>query len=499
MNLIKRTTLFALLLVLVLSFTAFAAQVQVTVLHTNDLHGHAAGFVADTKVGEIGGLARIETLINEIRAEQPNVILLDGGDCLHGTNEINVSKGMNMVALMSGMGYDAMVPGNHDFNYGYKQLLNLANVASFDILSANVLKDGENILQPYTLIEKGGYKFAIIGLSTQDTPIVTHPNNVQGLVFADPIATAKAMVAKAKADANFVIVLSHLGYEVDKTLAQNVPGIDLIVGGHSHTVLDKPTTVNGINIVQDGEWGKNLGRVDLTIEDGKITAINGKLIPVGNKVAKNVAVETVVNVYKAKLAETMNVVIGSSDVDLMGDRGQVRTRETNLADLIIDVMREATKADLAVTNGGGIRASIAKGDITVGSVYTVLPFDNTLVVMQFTGAQIRAALELSVSKYPAENGGFLQVSGLKFTFDPSKPAGQRIVEVTANGQPLDPNKTYVVATNDFTAVGGDGYTMFKDGKVLFQSGLYLRDVVVDYIKAQGNISSKTDGRITVKQ
>lgn len=498
MGFFKRVSLLTFVLMLVVSITAFAAPVQVTILHTNDVHGHISPFTVSGVKGELGGFARLATLVNQVRNEQPNTMLLDAGDILHGTNVVTSTRGLNMVALMNGLGYDAMVPGNHDFNYGYQQLLSLGQLAKFAVVSANVVKDGDSVFAPYTIIEKGGYNFAIIGLSSPETPILTHPNNVIGLNFTDPVAKAKEMVAKVKDSADFIIVLSHLGYDVDQVLAKEVPGINVIIGGHSHTVLDKQVVINGVTIAQTGEWGKNLGRVDLTIDGKNITTVTSKLIPVTEAVAKNPAVNTVVKAYEDKLNEVLGVVVGKADADLIGDRGQVRTRETNLADIVADVMLNACDADIAVTNGGGIRASILKGDITVGSIYTVLPFDNTLVVIQVTGAQLKAALELSVTKYPAENGGFLQVAGLKFTFDPSKPAGQRVLDVTVKGQPLDLNKSYKVATNDFTAAGGDGYTMFKEGKVLFQSGLYLRDLMVSYVQAHGNVNAKTDGRITVK-
>jgi 2',3'-cyclic-nucleotide 2'-phosphodiesterase (5'-nucleotidase family) len=497
MKMMKRVSIIAIVLMLVLSMAAIAAPVKLTIVHTNDTHGRIASYAVTGVQGEVGGFAKLYTLVQQIRKDVPNVLLLDAGDTLHGTNLVNLQKGLNVVGMMNGLGYDAMVPGNHDFNYGYAHLLDLSKLADFKVLSANVEKDKKPVFAPYTIIEKEGVRVAIIGVSAEETPIVTHPNNVIGLNFSNPVEKVKNMVAEVKDKADIIVVLSHTGYEVDQKIAKEVPGIHLIIGGHTHTQLDKVTVVNNVIIAQSGEHGKNLGRIDLSIEDGKIAGYAGYLIPIDGKVAKNSAINQIIKVQDAKLSTMMNEVVGTSSVVLQGERGQVRTQETNLGNLVADVMLGACKADLAVTNGGGIRASINSGEITVGEIFTTLPFDNTLVVIEVTGAQLKAALENSVSKAPGENGAFLQVAGIKFSYDVKKPAGQRVLDVTVQGKALDLNKKYLVATNDFTAAGGDGYTSFKEGKVVYQSGLYLRDLMVSYIKAQKTIDAKVEGRVNV--
>ncbi|AZR72096.1 hypothetical protein BBF96_01025 [Anoxybacter fermentans] len=499
MNFLKRVSIITLIFVLTVSVLAFAAEpVKVTILHTNDTHGRIASFTPRGEEKEIGGFARILTLINKIRAEEENVILLDAGDTLHGTNLVNLQKGLNMLTLLNTMGYDAMVPGNHDFNYGYKHLLKLAKFAKFDIVSANVEKDGALLFAPYTILEKGGYRFAILGISTPETPITTHPANVAGLNFVDPIQRVKEIVEKLSGSVDFIIMLSHLGYEGDRMIAEQVPGLDIIIGGHSHTSLEEPVVVNGVIIAQDGDYGRTLGRIDLTIEDGKIIKYSGRLIPVKDTIAKNPVVDVVVKAYEDKLRTLMGEVVGTTSVDLVGERALVRTQETNLGNLITDIMLAYCDADLVMTNGGGIRASIAKGDITIGDIYTVLPFDNTLVVLELTGAQIKAALEHGVRKYPKQNGGFLHVAGMTYAFDPNRPAGDRIVEVKIRGKDLDLNKIYRVATNDFLAAGGDGYSMFTEGTIVYQSGSYLRDLMVDYLREHGSVSPEVEGRITIR-
>ena len=344
-----------------------------------------------------------------------------------------------------------------------------------------------------------GSKVGMFGRSPVDTPRVTHPNNVIGLKFLDPIDSAMTVMAELEESADIIICLSHLGYEEDLKLAKAMPGIDIIVGGHSHTVLDKPVKVGPTVIVSAGEWAAYAGTLEVTVKNNAVTAFEGKLVRLDEKVADarlSSRVGARIKVYGNALAKEMNVVIGKALVDLDGERANVRTKETNMGNLVTDIMKGATKADIALTNGGGIRASIKAGDITVGGVISVLPFDNSLVVIQLRGDAIVKALELSVGSYPNQLGGFLQVSGLTFKFDPAKPAGSRVVEVKVNGLTIDPYRLYSVATNDFTAAGGDGYAMFKDAKVLYMSGEMLRDVAIKYIKGL-EIAPKVEGRISV--
>ncbi len=494
----KRVSVFVLVLIMAMSMVAFAAETKVTILHTNDMHGRLAGFVPRGEENEIGGFARIATLIRDICTFEENVILLDAGDTVHGTNLVNFTEGIDMIQLLNYIGYDAMVPGNHDFNYGYKHLEDLVKFAKFKVVSANVEKDGTSLFAKYTILERDGYRFAIVGLSAPETVIMTHPANVVGLDFLDPIVTTKSLVDSLKSSVDFVIVLSHLGYSKDKVLAESVSGIDVIIGGHSHTAIAKPELVNNVIIAQTGEYTKNLGRVNLIIEDGKIVDYNGELIPVVYTIPKEPIVNAIVKTFENKLLNVMGEIVGASIVDLIGDRANVRTEETNMGNLITDIMLANCDADLVMTNGGGIRASIAKGDITINDIYTVLPFDNTLVVLELTGAQIKAALEHAVRKYPEQNGGFLHVSGMTYTFDPAKATGERVVDVMVNYAELDLNQTYQVATNDFVAAGGDGYSMFKEGSIVYESGLYLRDLMVSYLKEYSFVEPKVEGRIVCK-
>lgn len=488
--------------------TVFAQDgVTLTILHINDMHGRLEPFTPSGAKEDVGGLVRVATLVNQIRAEAggEGVILLNAGDAVHGTNVTNLFNGEPVIDAMNAMGFKALTLGNHEFNFGQDVLANLQAKAQFPFLAANVYKETEpghftGLTPLYVIYEVKGIKVGIFGLSPKDTPIVTHPNNVIGLTFEDPVATAKAVVADLEGKADVIIALSHLGYSEDIALAKAVPGIDVIVGGHSHTEVPTPVKEGKTIIVQAGEYAKFLGRLDITVKDGDVVSYNGSLIPVANKVASDPTVADIIAKYNSELNTKLKAKAGSTAVNLDGERANVRTKETNLGNFVCDVLKANTGADIALTNGGNIRASINAGDITVGDVYTVLPFDNIIMVLEVTGAQLKAALEQSVSKYPEQLGGFMQVSGLKFTFGPSRPAGERVVEVLVNGKPLDLAAKYSVATNDFIAAGGDGYTMFKDAKVLVNTGLMFRDIVVEYLQGLGQpISPEVEGRIIVKQ
>ncbi|MCR4401342.1 MAG: 5'-nucleotidase C-terminal domain-containing protein [Firmicutes bacterium] len=494
---------FLLSVVCVLPAAAAPASGHIVILYTNDVHGRLEAFKPSGSNEAIGGMIKLATLVEDIVAKEgENVLILNAGDSIHGTNIVNLFEGKSMIEVMEAVGVQAMAVGNHEFNYGQPVLLERANEADFPFLSANTIRviDGRAILPGVLIVTVDGIRVGILGLSPLDTYTSTHPKNVVGLEFVDPIRVAGWMVPflREQEGVDIVIALSHIGYEEDKKLASAVPGIDVIVGGHSHTRLEKPEKVGGTIIVSAGEHARDLGKLEITVENGIVTAFSGGLVPVAAGVAEDNEVKAIVAGYQKQLEERLSAVVGESMVTLDGERAHVRTRETNLGNLVADVMRAAGQADIALTNGGGIRASMDKGPITVGEIFTVLPFDNTLVVLEVSGENVKKALERAVSDYPKELGAFLQVSGVRFEFDPAKPAGGRVMSVEIAGAPLDPKKLYKVATNDFMAAGGDGYDMFKGAKVLFSSGEMLRDVMARYIAEAGAVSPQVEARIVVK-
>jgi 5'-nucleotidase/UDP-sugar diphosphatase len=476
---------------------------KITILHTNDSHAR----VEEGKYDGMG-FAKLSTLVKQHKAENTNTLLFDAGDTFHGTTFATLVRGESIVDIFNKIGYDAMAAGNHDFNYGYERLLELSAMAEFPVLSANVVKeDGTLLLPPYMIKEVDGLKIGIFGLSTPETHYKTHPKNVEGLTFTDPVAAAQGMVEELKAqNVNMIIALTHLGIDESSTdtsikVAQGAPGIDLIVDGHSHsTLVEGLQGENDTLIVSAGEYTKNLGVVELVFENDQLVSKTARLIT--KEDAANIEpdpdVQAVIDANKVAQEEVLAEVVGQTAVKLDGERENVRKGETNLGNLITDAMLQTSGAEVAITNGGGIRASIDSGDITKGDIITVLPFGNYIVTKEVVGEDIIAALENGASGYPATNGAFAQVGGMTYKIDPSKPAGERIYDVMVNGKPLNLKKIYVLATNDFMAAGGDEYTMFADEAIKneFPS---LDEAVINYIKAQGEVSPKTEGRIVIEE
>jgi 2',3'-cyclic-nucleotide 2'-phosphodiesterase (5'-nucleotidase family) len=429
---------------------------------------------------------------------------------IQGNAWANFSRGKSSIEVMNAMKFDAMVVGNHEFDFGPKVLKERLAQARFPMLGANVA--GFAALKPYVIKKLQGVRVAIIGVVTQDTPVATHPRNVAGLTFSTPESAVKKYLAALKGRADIFIVLSHCGFQADRELAAKVPGIDVIVGGHSHTKLLQPELVGQTIIVQAWEHAKALGVLNLRIKDCKIAGFDGALQEISPATGSaNCQVQDIVARYERQAASRLQRVIGETEVDLDGKN--VRTGETNLGDYVADVMRQTAGAEVSLINGGTIRTGIPQGKITVKDIYCMLPFDNYLVAISLTGAQLKQALEHGVFRLEDSPGSFPQVSGLTFTYSRSAPPGARVKEVTVGGRPLDPQKEYVVATNDYLVAGGDGYTAFGEalksagdyanlGGTLTSSklayndpGAWLRDIVIDDIQARKTIAPKVDGRI----
>ncbi|GED71054.1 hypothetical protein BRE01_47560 [Brevibacillus reuszeri] len=474
-----------------------AATTHVTIAHTNDTHGH----IQEDKGQKEFGFAKIATLLKEWRAENDNFLLLDAGDTFQGTVFVNQFKGESVVPILNSLNYNVMAAGNHEFDFGFEQLLKLRDMLKHPVISANVFKaDGKELLVPTFKAEIGGKKFAFVGFVAEDTPVLTHPDNVKGLTFKSPVEVAKTVVPELKKEVDHVIVVSHIGVDVDREIAKNVPGIDLIVGGHSHTPLTTPELVNGTYIVQDWEYGKSLGRADLYYLGKELVAFSGGLKEYDENVVADPDVDKMVQEIVKQIDSVMNVVIAKSEVPLDGDRTLVRAKETNIGNLITDIMLERTKsikgyeADVALANGGGIRTQLDAGDITKKNLYTLLPFENnTLSVVEVTGEELKQALENGVSQVGTGAGRFPQISGMSFTYNASKPVGERVLEVKVAGQPLDLAKKYKVATIDFLAAGGDGYESFK--KPFFNTGLSMYSIVEEGLIKRKVVNPKVEGRI----
>lgn len=474
---------------------------ELTIYHTNDTHGRT---VNRTLNADAVALAKIAGKVEADRAAGKNVLLLDAGDTFHGDINANLFSGYTVVKVLNEAGYDAMAPGNHDFNYGSERLLKLASYARFDVLAANVTKDGAPLLDDCVIKKIDGVRIGIFGLATPETVYKSHPSNTAGLTFEDEIETAAAYVKKLQAmGAQYIICLGHIGIDgstevISEKIMESVDGIDLFIDGHSHSVIDGGKEVGGGLLVSTGEYLNNVGVVQVSIKDGVATT-TAKLVNKEGAAAwpEKQSINEMCDYYDKLVSDKLNVVIGKTEEDLVGEREFVRTRQTNLGSLITDALRSATGANIALQNGGGIRVSIPKGDITYANIKAVLPFNNLGVVKKYTGAAILEALELSVSAYPDASGGFLHVSGMTFSFDPAKEAGSRVSDVLVGGEPLDLEKEYTVALNDFTAAGGDNYTMLGGGALLAERPS-LDALVSDYIIENGPAYEPGE-RITVIQ
>lgn len=475
---------------------------SIVVLYTNDFHGAVEPEETQGSGGtsEEGGLVNLVSLIDQLRAEHPGpTLLLDAGDTFQGSYVSNSTQGELVMAAMNVAGYDAWTLGNHEFDWGQEPLQARIAQAGFPALAANVLDEetGElwDEVQPYTVVEVGRIKAGILGLTYPDTPAINRPENVAGLEFRKAEETVRRYLPEIQEQADLVIVLSHLGYDGDLALAKAVDGVDVIVGGHSHMFLESPRNINNTLIVQAGAKGQVVGRLELTVsvDAGEVINFSSRkvLVPVtGNLAAVNQEVQSLVDAALAEAAETIEQPIGETAVALQPQS----TGEFALGNLIVDAMLAADvdgqPADIAMHNNGGIRAALPKGPVSFGQLYAVLPFDNQIMALDLTGEQVLRILEHSVSTSP----GKMQVAGMTFRFDMSRPAGDRILEAAVGSEPLDPARLYRVVTIDYLASGGDGQETFLEGinPVYGDTAVW---VVAQYIQDHSPVHPKVEGRI----
>jgi len=496
----KKVLSLILVLAVVFSFGSFAAETgtNITIVHINDTHAK----VFEGKYDGMG-IAKVAAKVEALKAENPNTLLLDAGDTFHGTTFATLDKGASIIKVMNAMKYDVMTTGNHDFNYGQDRLLELAEMADFPILADNVVKeDGSKLLESYVIKEVDGVKIGIFGIASPETVYKTHPDNVKGLTFVDPVESSKAVVAELNDKVDVIIALAHVGVDEETLvkstdIAKALPEIDVIIDGHSHTEFENGMPVNGVLIASSGEYTKNIGIINLTVLDGKVTAKTAELFTKAEAadLEPSSEISALMDDIKVEQEKITSVVLSNTKAVLDGERGQVRAGETNLGNLIADAMIHESGAEVAITNGGGIRASIPVGDITKGDIITVLPFSNYIVTKEVTGADIKAAIENGVDSYPATKGAFPHISGFAYTFDANLPAGQRVTSITKNGMALDMNKTYILATNNFMAAGGDNYTMFADYPIKGEFAA-LDEALIDYMNVVDTSNLPALSRVT---
>lgn len=559
----KRVVMLGMLMFFVAS-VALGEEFTLTIVHTNDTHSR------------LDDMARQATLVEEIRAQNENLLLLHAGDAFTGTLYFTVHQGAADAWIMNAIGFSAMALGNHEFDGGPAVLSTFASEVSFPLLCANFDFTGEPALAgkilPYTILDIDGKRVGIFGLTTEDTAWSSSPG--PNIVIGDAAFFAQKAVADLTAQGvDVIIALTHLGWDRDLELAETVPGIDIIVGGHSHTLPEEyPTVVerkllnvntasfaelqtlpgigpviaqriidwrtknpfqkvedllqvSGIGparlaairnlvtvsdepvrtlVVQAGEHAQHLGQLTVTFDLGLVKSWTGKLISVKDVPPHPVLSEKLA-VFSEPIAALAAQVIGETKVELDGERARVRSQETNLGNLVADAIlwkAQVAGAQIALWNGGGIRASVPQGPVSWGDCMNILPYGNYLVVLEVTGKQILQALENGVSLVEELKGRFPHVAGLRFVWDPSASPGFRIVSVEVFvdeiWQPLDLAATYRLATSNFLAQGGDGYEMFKEALNSWNLGFVDYEILAEYIESHSPVAPQVEGRIVRK-
>ena len=529
------SVLLAMAMVLSLTVTSFAADTaadakaemagKTVILHTNDVHGAVEGY------------AYIAQLKADYEAKGAEVILVDAGDFSQGTTYVSSTKGADAVTMMNAAGYDVVTLGNHEFDYGYAQLKENMSKAKFKVVCADVFnEDGTPIFDAsYTYTTKSGVKVGFFGMETPETQTKANPALIKGLTFADKDAFTKAAADQVAAlkDADVVICLAHLGVDAESApyrstdLYAAVKGIDFIVDGHSHTVMTKGE--KGEPIQSTGTAFKNIGVI--VIDDASKKIESNSLYEIKEDTAKDATVAAAAKTIADRVNNEYGVKFATSKVELNGAKAPNGNRdvETNNGDLITDAMRWKVLQNkdgltvnedhvVAITNGGGIRAAIAKGDVTKKDINTVLPFGNTVAVVYVTGEQLLEALEASTFSTPTAVGGFPQVSGINFTIHTGKAYDKndatypestyygpktinRVVINSVNGKEFKANEVYAVVTNNFCAAGGDTYYAFKAASAQFDTGIPLDEAVMEYVTKElkgviGEQYAAPQGRIT---
>ena len=499
-----------------------SAQYTLTVLHTNDFHARfepiskydSGCSEEDNAEGKcFGGSARLVTAVNEARARADNPVLLDGGDQFQGTLFYTYYKGKLAAEMMNEMGYDAMTVGNHEFDDGPEALRGFMDAVNFPVLMSNADVSNEpalaGVLEKSTVIERNGEKIGLIGATPQDTDELASPGD--NVTFIDPLIAIQAEVDRLTAmGVNKIIVLSHLGRKKDVEIAEKLTGVDIIVEGHSNTFLSNtsdraegpyPTMIGNTALVSSYAYSKYLGELKVVFDDdGNIVSATGEPILLDGSVAEDPVIKARITEAAIPLEEIRTRVVATSTESIDGDRGNCRARECQMGNLVADAMlaRVANQGtQIAIQNGGGLRASIDAGDVTMGEVLTVLPFQNTLSTFQVTGATMLEALENGASQIEEGAGRFPQVAGISFTVTLSAEPGSRISNVMVGDAPIDPDAVYSVVSNNYVRNGGDGYDMFRGAMNVYDFGPDLADVTAEFMAAQGGYTPYLDGRITV--
>lgn len=462
---------------------AEAKAVTVTILHTNDIHGHLTawqGWEGDLKGKTVGGLGRLAGAVARERkaAGAGNVLLLDAGDLLGDTMLADLTEGKALIEALNFLKYDALTVGNHEPDFGTDALKKRMAEASFPTVACNLTEkaSGKLFTRPYMVKEVAGVKVGILGLAYPKTARTTAPKNVAAVEFHPPGPAVKEYLPMVRADgAEVVVALSHLGLGADLRLAKEVTGIDVIVGGHSHNRMAGATKVGNTLVVQAGAHGSDLGRLDITVEKGKVTGHKRTFIPLTHD---TVPADPAAEKFLARLLDphrkALDEVVGKAAKwlvradTLAGQDARKRDAESPVDSLFADILRAATKADVCLLPGVGYGVAIPPGPVSAAQLRQLAPHDGKVVTMRLPGRKVLDVLEQAVENTFTDDpavkvGGMIQVSGLRFTYDPDRPKGERVRRAELTGGKWNPDAEYTVATNGMLAAGGHNYSALRDG------------------------------------
>lgn len=503
------------LLTFALSGLVMAQDFTMTILHFNDTHG----WIEPSRVQgrTVGGFSRMTTEIRRLRTTRPNPIVLHAGDVFAGTLYFNVYTGMADLSILNYMGVQAMAVGNHEFDKGPQPLADFARLARFPLLAANLDLSREPRLQglvsPSTVLTAGGQRIGVVGSITPDTPDISSPGDTVG--FKDYATSVQAAVNALEAQGiNKIVLLSHSGFDFDRQMTSRLRGIDVVVGGHSHTLLGKvdipgfdgsrgdyPTrAVDAVGrevlIVQAWEWAKVLGELQVTFNaQGHVIRWGGGPRLIDESIPEDPFVKQLINAFGRPIEQLKSQVVGESQSEMTRRIDSATGSESTMGYVIADAALAFVaqlQPQIAFWNNGGVRAPLDIGPVTYGELATVCPFANTLVVLEVTGAELRAALSLGIDR-----GSFLIPSrGFAYQYDLSRPEGQRLVAATLNGQPVADGQTFRIVLNSFIASGGDAYVMFRDAKgKRIDTGFVDLDALIDYFRKHSPIRIESEGRV----
>ncbi|MBT9395096.1 bifunctional metallophosphatase/5'-nucleotidase [Hymenobacter sp. NST-14] len=493
-----------------------------TILHTNDIHGRHRPFAVSPgnataqtgdpgrspssfeRAGQVGGFAHLATAVQRVRQERGagNVLLLDGGDTFSDDLLANLTKGAANIRLMNALGYQFMALGNHDFDYGAARTRELQQLARFPIRGANVTDKatGQPFLgEPTQVFTVGGVRVGVLALAYHNTAQTGNPDNTKELTFSSGLEAARHYVPALRARADVVVVLSHQGTKVDERLAREVPGIDLVVGAHSHDRIAPPRQVGKVWVVQALSDAAVLGQLTVQVKAGKITSVEGTAPTLWTKeFPADATIAQLVDSLRAPHRAQLEAVLATAT----GRIGRQYKSASPFDQLAGELLREATGAELAFLPGVGYGVSLEPGPVTREMLYTLLPHPSKLVTLELTGAQVRQLLEqTATNQNPGDDlarvGGLLQSSGLDWTADLNRPVGQRVSGVQVNGQPLDPQRPYRVVTHNGMLSGIHRYTTFAKGQNIQKLDKGVTQVVEAGLRRRGSLAPPKLARVQV--